>query len=77
MESDRFPYRVEDIRIEPLVLTECQDRTMQKLERADPGARVIGWLEARQGPLVVRSNGDWQTVKPDGTYAVIARGHYS
>jgi hypothetical protein len=79
VESDRFVYDVESTRIVPLTdytLTERQGHKMQMLERADPGARVIGWLP-EQGPLVVCSNGDWQSCAPDGRWSVIARGHYS
>jgi hypothetical protein len=36
-------------------------------------AKVTGWLYEQQGPLIVRANGDWETVKPSGRRRRIAR----
>jgi hypothetical protein len=51
--------------------TECrlsldQQATLALLSCDEPAARVIGWHQPDEGPLIIRGDGRWQTILPNG-----------
>lgn len=47
-------------------LTPAQTAIIDKLERDDPDARIIGWNPHHHGPLIIRSSGKWQVLTERG-----------
>lgn len=47
-------------------LTTQQQAKLELLACDDPNTRVIGWHEGHQGPLLIRGDGSWATIRPTG-----------
>lgn len=52
-------------------LNNAQERCLDRIDKKDPDAKVIGWFEGvnRKGPIVQLSNGEQKLVNGSG-YAI-------
>ena len=57
----------------PGELTFEQEAKLAFVELQDPGTRISGWHYPSEGPMLIRSCGDWQSVQPDGRLRTLAR----